>query len=137
MSSRDARNMAGEIRAAGIAAKRALVATGASTVALLLPLPGDLARLAGGELFAIGKDKLAHAALFALLGWFWHAAARGRDARGASGLVLVVILIALVSWGGLIELLQGWSGWRSAEASDLLADGLGAAAGLALRARRL
>jgi VanZ family protein len=42
----------------------------------------------------------------------------------------VVVLAALLAYGGLIEILQSLTPYRSAEWADLLADGLGLAIGL-------
>lgn len=39
------------------------------------------------------------------------------------------LALACISYGGIIELLQGWSGYRSAEWADLLADSLGVGLG--------
>lgn len=41
-------------------------------------------------------------------------------------------VVALIVWGALIEALQGLGGHRQAEAGDALANGLGAALGVAL-----
>ena len=42
----------------------------------------------------------------------------------------VVVLAALLAYGGLIEVLQSLTPYRSAEWADLLADGVGLAVGL-------
>ena len=118
---------------------RAVLVTFAVTVLLLLPLPASLAALAQGELFQIGKDKLAHCALFALLAWTWSAVAglgSVRDIAGFRPARAAALFAALLAWGGAIELVQAWSGWRRGEWSDLAADGLGIAAAMAARALR-
>lgn len=66
-------------------------------------------------------DKLEHALAYLLLmGWF------GGLARPALHRWIALALLAL---GATVEALQGASGWRQAEALDLLADGVGVAIG--------
>ena len=112
---------------------RALAATSAVSLLLLAPIPAGLAELGSNRAFGLGWDKLLHITLFAALAWAWGVGIEGSIASRGRALAL---LAALVTWGGVVELLQGWSGWRSAELADLVADGAGAAAGLALAARR-
>jgi VanZ family protein len=75
-------------------------------------------------------DKLEH--LFAyliLMGWFcqiYH----GRRQR-------LYLMLAFIALGGAIELLQGWGGIRSAEWSDLIADGTGVLIGWLLSHSKL
>ncbi|MGO3741810.1 VanZ family protein [Kerstersia sp.] len=82
---------------------------------LTLAAPGSLPRVAGG-------DKLHHALAFAAL-VFPVVLARPRWALRA--------FIAAIAYGGLIELIQPSFG-RSGEWADLLADTIGAAAGVVL-----
>lgn len=83
-----------------------------------------------------GWDKLNHVLAFAGP-MFAGLAARGRPTRAeALGLGL-----ALLAWGGALELLQGLMPPRSAEWADWFADAVGVAVGaaahaLALRPRR-
>lgn len=80
-----------------------------------------------------GWDKTNHLLAFVVL------AVLGRRAYAGHGLA---VLLALVAYGGLIELLQGLTAYREADWVDLLADSAGVAAGCALdwlarsRARR-
>ena len=75
---------------------------------------------------SLGWDKLNHLAAFAALaacavcGW--------RDARAARH----TMLLALLAFGGTIELLQHHVPGRSGEWADLLADGIGIAIGALL-----
>jgi VanZ family protein len=67
-------------------------------------------------------DKLEHLITYALLmGWFCQIYAT-RWQR-------LWLALACIAYGGIIELLQGWSGYRSADWMDLLADSLGVALG--------
>ncbi|MFA5242190.1 MAG: VanZ family protein [Sulfuricella sp.] len=70
-------------------------------------------------------DKLEHLiAYIALMGWFCQIYSV-RSQR-------LYLALACVAFGGIIELLQGWSGYRSADWLDLLADSLGVALGWTL-----
>lgn len=79
------------------------------------------------EHISLGWDKLNHAAAFAalavcaVLGW--------PDAPTARQ---VVVLLALLAFGGTIELLQRHVPGRSAEWADLLADAIGIVVGALL-----
>lgn len=70
-----------------------------------------------------GWDKANHMLAFAVLGVL------GRRAYAGRGWA---VLLGLVAYGGLIELLQGQTGYREADWLDLLADSVGLAAGMAL-----
>ena len=74
----------------------------------LLPLEADAPSL--------GLDKANHLAAFALL------ALLGCRAFPAN---LILVLSGLLAYGGLIEILQAFTEYRSAEWGDLLADALG------------
>lgn len=69
-------------------------------------------------------DKVMHFLTFALLAiWFSGQYARPSYWR---------ILLGLLAFGSLIELCQGMVDYRTAEGLDLLADGIGVAAGLGI-----
>jgi VanZ family protein len=89
---------------------------------LLIPLPapppGTVSTLWGLP----EVDKLAHLLLFLALGWIW----RRSLVRADRPVSYLVIFAAVVAYGGLLELLQGASGIRTAEWGDLAADALGA-----------
>lgn len=68
-----------------------------------------------------GWDKSNHMLGFGTLGFLGIRSWPGRA---------VVVLTALLAYGGLIEILQSLTPYRSAEWADLLADGLGLAIGL-------
>jgi VanZ family protein len=94
------------------------VLAAAIAVLALMPAPPEQASL--------GWDKLNHVAAFAALalcavfGW--------RSSRVAR----LAVLVALLAYGGVIELLQLHVPNRSAEWSDLLADGIGIGLGALL-----
>ncbi len=68
-------------------------------------------------------DKTAHVLTYALLcGWFSLLAGDRR--------ALVYTALALMGYGVLIEVLQGFTGYRHAEWADLLANAAGICAGL-------
>lgn len=70
-----------------------------------------------------GWDKASHAMAFAVLAMLGCLPYSGRHA---------LILLGLLAYGALIELLQGLTGYRSAETLDVLADGVGLAFGWTL-----
>ncbi len=85
----------------------------AVALASLLPAPPQV---------AVG-DKVSHLlTYFVLSGWF---AVLARDAK-----ILLLSALGLLVYGGLIELLQGMTGYRYAEWADLAANGIGIGAGL-------
>ena len=96
-----------------------LLALLAILVACLLPMPASAPRMAH-------IDKLEHALTFALL------AGAGCRVWGDARCVVV----ALLTYGVVIELLQSLTPYRSAEALDLLADALGLFVGVWLARRR-
>lgn len=72
-----------------------------------------------------GWDKANHAFGFALLAVLGGLAYPGRHVQS---------LLGLLAYGAFIEVLQGLTSWRTAEAADLLADAIGLGLGaLALR----
>lgn len=93
-------------------------------VALSVPLPQGPP---GGLLDELGADKWVHVALFAVHAALVAAASRASAGRAAlAGAALAALL------GALGELWQGLLPWREAEAWDLVADVVGAAAGALL-----
>lgn len=75
-------------------------------------------------------DKLEHLIAYTLLmGWFCQIYSARRQR--------VYLALACIAYGGIIELLQGWSGYRSADWLDLLADSLGVALGWTLNTTSL
>jgi len=108
----------------GAALWRWLLALAMLVLLVLSLAPSSLA------LPTIGWDKANHALGFAVLGLLGQWAWPGRTA---------IVLIALLGYGGLIELLQSFTPDRVAEAIDLLADwvGLLLGAGLAFLLERL
>lgn len=67
-------------------------------------------------------DKLEHMAAYTLLmGWFCQLYF-ARKQR-------IWLAFAFIAFGGIIELLQGWSGYRTADWLDLLSDSLGVGLG--------
>ncbi|MGE5624370.1 MAG: VanZ family protein [Bacillota bacterium] len=75
-------------------------------------------------------DKLEHFTAFLLLTAWFSAAFTGRR----RGLIIVCLFLVL---GGVIELVQGWSGFRDAEWLDWAADCAGVAVGAWYPARWL
>jgi VanZ family protein len=73
-----------------------------------------------------GLDKAGHVALFFVLGALAIGPMRVRSRRP-----VLAVLAGSVLYGGLLEVLQGALGWRSAELLDLVANGVGSAAGVA------
>lgn len=68
-------------------------------------------------------DKFEHYLAYVLLGtWF----------AGILAPRWFTVFIGLVAFGGAIELVQSWSGYRDGEWADLLADSLGILTGIAL-----
>ena len=70
------------------------------------------------------SDKAEHALAFATLAWWFAVAKRAGDWR--------LLAVLLVGYGGLIELLQGLTAYRTPSLADALADALGVALGLLL-----
>jgi VanZ family protein len=94
-------------------------------VAILLLLPPALLP-ALGSANESGLDKAGHVFLFLVLAALAVAPARTRTRHP-----LLAAALGGLAFGGLLELLQGALGWRSAELADLLADGIGSAVGVA------
>jgi VanZ family protein len=94
---------------------------------LMLIFVGIVSLVPGRDLPNLGiSDKIEHALAYAVLSfWFGSILARRR--------LLVVMFIALLCFGALIEFLQGWMGLgRTADLRDMLANSLGAVLGLLL-----
>lgn len=78
-------------------------------------------------LFGVPVDKLVHFAMYLpFVPLFYYSF--GKEKRCWKTLLAGFVLA--LAFGGLVELLQGRTAYRSCEAMDLLADGLGALAGL-------
>ena len=101
----------------------------AGLIAVLLLAPPELVPFAGRGVLP-GLDKAGHTALFFVLGLAGVAPVRAHWRRPA-----LAVVVASVVYGGLLEVLQGVLGWRSAELLDLVADGVGSVAGVAAALR--
>jgi VanZ family protein len=100
------------------------LAVWAAAVAFFLLAPPSL--LPGfGAASARGLDKVGHFLLFFALAWLALEPARARTPHP-----LLVAGGASVAYGALLEVLQGLSGWRSAELGDVVADGIGSFSGV-------
>jgi VanZ family protein len=97
---------------------------------LLAPVPSFLRGLAGGPGGGPPLDKLAHVVLFALVTRAWLRATRPPALAAA-----VLVALAAVAYGGLLELLQPVVSTRGAEWGDLAADAVGAGLALAVARR--
>lgn len=91
--------------------------------AILGMLVVTLSPMSGLPSTSTGWDKADHA-----LGWMG-LTLLGLAAWPKRGALLAV---GLVAFGGLVEVLQGFTGYRSAEWGDLLADALGVGAALVI-----
>lgn len=67
-----------------------------------------------------GNDKIQHLASYAFLAWWFVLVF-----RPASYSQTFILALKLIAFGGMIELLQGLSGYRFAEWLDLLANSTG------------
>jgi hypothetical protein len=103
-------------------ADRRLLAWATLVALLLLAPPGLLPGM--GAWSGSGRDKAGHFVLFAVLALLAVAPARLRTRHP-----LAVAVIGSIAYGGVLEALQALTGARTAEVSDLLADGLGSCAG--------
>lgn len=65
-----------------------------------------------------GSDKLHHCLAYAGCMWLWAQVTTTPAGR-------LKAIIALIAMGIVIEFLQGWSGWRSFEVADMVANGVG------------
>lgn len=74
-----------------------------------------------GSVVTVGWDKANHASAFFALAVLGLGGYPGRTAFVCAG---------LLGYGVLVELLQGTTTWRAAEAADLLADAIGIAVGV-------
>jgi VanZ family protein len=102
-----------------------LLVSWAGLIAVLLLAPPEAVPFVGPSK-PWGLDKVGHVALFFVLGALAIGPMRARSRRP----VLAVFAGSLL-YGGLLEVLQGALGWRSAELLDLVADGIGSAGGIA------
>ena len=81
------------------------------TVLSLIPVA------AGDSLLPAGSDKLIHLVMYAGLATVFFSAYPNADRRG--------LVVGLLCYGGLIELAQSITPWRSGSLGDLIANGLG------------
>ncbi|GAA3971658.1 VanZ family protein [Allohahella marinimesophila] len=95
-------------------------------IALTVILTLALLPQSGEQGFA-HADKLMHFLLFLLI------ALAGRLTH--QSVPVAYLALALLAYGGLMELMQGMTSWRMASAGDLLADAAGILAGLPLAGR--
>lgn len=73
------------------------------------------------------KDKVLHALAFGFMHWVFYRALRFALPRRAFRFHNVAAFVCVTAAGGLLELLQLMTSYRSAEVLDFLADALGAA----------
>jgi VanZ family protein len=85
------------------------------TLSLLPPIATLVAR---------GEDKLLHAMAYGTLMLYYSGLVRPR--------LYLVVVVGLMGLGIAIEALQGYVGYRAAEADDVIANGVGIATGLVL-----
>ena len=114
---RESRRTSGSVR---------LVLWWAGLIAVSLLAPPELLPFAGRGSVA-GLDKAGHVFLFFVLGALAVGPVRARSRRP-----VLTVLAGSLLYGGLLEMLQGALGWRSAELLDLVADGVGSVAGVAV-----
>ena len=98
----------------------------AGLIAVLLLAPPELVPFVGRGSVS-GLDKVGHVVLFFVLAALAVGPMRARSRRP-----LLAVVAGSTLYGGLLEVLQGALGWRSAEVLDLVADGVGAVAGVAV-----
>lgn len=72
-----------------------------------------------------GNDKLHHFLSYAVLAWWCTLAFQISDIKK-----LFLLAVYLITFGGIIEILQGLSGYRYAEWLDFLANSLGVVIGV-------
>ncbi|QEC77318.1 VanZ family protein [Mucilaginibacter ginsenosidivorax] len=92
----------------------------------------NLGSAGDSPMFFKGFDKLTHTGLFfTLVVLFCNGIIRQQKPRPLSYTRALIIVIAAIVFGGLIEILQlEFFPWRSAEWSDFFCDGLGACMGI-------
>lgn len=99
--------------------RRTWIALGMTIIAAiwifsLIPIPPHI----GFE----GEDKVSHFVAYGVMMLWWsQILIRSRDR--------LIIAAAFVTMGVLIEFVQGWTGWRTFEAADMIADAIGVALG--------
>jgi len=104
----------------------------ASGLLLLSARPAD--RLPAVDLWQL--DKLVHGLLYAVLGWLSGRALSARCApERVTGWALFLAAVCLAGFGGLDEWSQRFSPGRMTSAADLVADAVGATAGLLAASR--
>jgi hypothetical protein len=80
----------------------------------------------GGTIGPVGVDKLLHVVGYAALAAASLFALRSRTLR-----TLLVVAVVVTVFGGVVDLLQGFVPGRAVSGLDLVADAVGAAAGVA------
>jgi VanZ family protein len=95
---------------------------------VLIMCSAKLGKVSDSPLFFPGFDKLVHCGFFFVMVVFTTAAhIRQQSLADLSYKVLLLITVIIVSYGGLIEILQAYVfTWRSGEWNDLFADAVGA-----------
>lgn len=72
-----------------------------------------------------GGDKLGHALAYAVLMYWWSQLLDSPRQRYG-------LAAGLIALGIAIEIMQGWTSWRTFDYADMLADGAGIACGFAM-----
>ena len=106
-----------------------ILAGWAALVAIVLLAPAHLLPVAVLDTGRLGLDKPAHFVLFLVTALLASRAARPRLRHP-----LLLAAVASFLYGALLEGVQGLSGFRDAEVGDLVANGLGSAAGVLVAA---
>ncbi|WP_240137617.1 VanZ family protein [Salinigranum salinum] len=103
------------------------VASLAMLVGSLVPAPATTADVAVAGPFGVGADKWLHAAGYAVVAGL---AAASRDWRRRA-LALVVVVVAVATFGAGIEVAQSVVPGRTASSADAVANTVGAVVGVA------
>lgn len=88
-------------------------------------LTGLLFKSPGEEPHFFFVDKICHLVFFALLGGMWVRVFHPVESHWSCRRCLVVSILGTLLYGGLTEIGQGFTTYRTAEWGDLLMDGLG------------
>lgn len=75
-------------------------------------------------------DKIAHFGLFSVLAYFFLFGLRRDNYPLKNRQITVLVLLLCIAYGGLIEVLQYATGWRSFEVMDIFFDAIGAIFGI-------
>ncbi len=71
------------------------------------------------------EDKAQHFIAYGTLMWWWCGAVPGFGKRA-------LIALAAISMGIAVEFVQGWTGWRTFDVNDMIANGIGVLIGWAV-----